>query len=76
MDRSKGKDDIIDINPTRIGISSGIGDPLQGLRSRIFMGASQVELGFMGQGKGSRSQPTGWTPESVSGPEREAIIYR
>ena len=73
MDRSKGKENIININPQQIGISSGIGDPLQGLRSRIFMGASQVELGFMGAGKGSRTSPAGWTPESVSVPEREAI---
>ena len=73
MDRSRGKEDIININPSQIGISHGIGDPLQGLKSNIFVGASQVELGFMGQGKGFRSQPTGWTPESVSRPEREAI---
>ncbi|MEK6826495.1 MAG: hypothetical protein AABX90_02610, partial [Nanoarchaeota archaeon] len=73
MDRSRGKEDIININPSQIGISHGIGDPLQGLKSIIFVGASQVELGFMGQGKGFRSQPTGWTPESVSRPEREAI---
>ena len=72
MDRSKGKD-IININPSQIGISHGIGDPLQGLKGNIFVGASKVELGFMGQGKGFRSQPTGWTPESVSMPEREAI---
>jgi len=73
MDRAKGKEDIININPKQIGISHGIGDPLQGIKSNIFVGASQVELGFMGQGKGFRSQPTGWTPESVSAPEREAI---
>ena len=73
MDRSKGKGDIVNINPQQIGISHGIGDPLQGLKGNIFVGASKVELGFMGQGKGFRSQPTGWTPESVSKPEREAI---
>ena len=73
MDRTKGKEDIININPSQIGISHGIGDPLQGLKGNIFVGASQVELGFMGQGKGFRGQPTGWTPESVSAPEREAI---
>ncbi len=73
MDRSKGKEDIININPQQIGISHGIGDPLFGLRSNILVGASKVELGFMGQKKGFRGQPTGWTPESVSRPEREAI---
>ncbi len=73
MDRSKGKEDIININPQQIGISHGIGDPLQGLRGNIFVGASKVELGFMGQGKGFRGQPTSWTPESVSKSEREAI---
>ncbi|MEK6934538.1 MAG: TIM barrel protein [Nanoarchaeota archaeon] len=73
MDRVSGKNDIIDINPSQFAISHGIGDPLQGLKGNIFVGASQVELGFMGQGKGSRSQPTGWTPESVSRSEREDI---
>lgn len=73
MDRSKGKKDILNVNPQQVGISHGIGDPLQGLKGNIFVGASQVELGFMGAGKGSRSSPTGWTPESVSKPEREAI---
>lgn len=73
MDRSHGKEDIINISPSQMAISHGIGDPLQGLKSNIFVGASQVELGFMGQGKGFRSQPTGWTPESVSTLEREAI---
>jgi len=66
MDRSKGKEDIININPQQIGISHGIGDPLQGLKGNIFVGASKVELGFMGQKKGFRGQPTGWTPGSVS----------
>lgn len=73
MDRTKGKEDILNINPQQIGISHGIGDPLQGLKGNILVGASKVELGFMGQKKGFRGQPTGWTPESVSVPEREAI---
>ena len=72
MDRSNGKD-VININPQQVGISHGIGDPLQGLRGNILVGASKVELGFMGQKKGFRGQPTGWTPESVSVQEREAI---
>ena len=74
LDRSGGKEnEVININPSQLGISHGIGDPLQGLKGNVFAGASRVELGFMGVGKGSRSSPTGWTPESVSRSEREDI---
>ncbi|MBI2499147.1 hypothetical protein HYV88_02800 [Candidatus Woesearchaeota archaeon] len=74
LDRSSGKDkEVININPSQLGISHGIGDPLQGLKGNVFAGASRVELGFMGVGKGSRHSPTGWTPESVSKSEREDI---
>lgn len=74
MDRSGGKEnEVININPSQLGISHGIGDPLQGLKGNVFAGASRVELGFMGAGKGSRHSPTGWTPESVSRSEREDI---
>ena len=74
LDRSGGKEnEVININPSQLGISRGIGDPLQGLKGNVFAGASRVELGFMGVGKGSRHSPTGWTPESVSRSEREDI---
>ncbi len=60
-------------NPQDIGISHGIGEVGEGLKANIFRGASLVELGFMGQGKGFRSQPTGHTPESYGAEEREEM---
>lgn len=56
-----------------VGISHGIGDVGEGLKTDIFLGASSVELGFFGTGKGSRSSPTGHTPESYSKDEREQM---
>lgn len=47
-------------------------DQLEALKSRIFQGASKVELGFMGQGKGSASQGQ-YTPESYGFEERRDI---
>ena len=61
------------IEPRNIGISHGVGDVLQGLKTRIALGISKIELGFMGTGKGSRYSPTGFTPESFSKMEREDI---
>ncbi len=61
------------LTPKQTGISHGAGDVLQGLKSNIFAGANQVELGFIGMGKGSRSSPTGHTPESYGHDEREAM---
>src|SRR3989344_1318389 len=63
----------IGIPAEQIGISHGIGDVGQGLKSNIFLGASTVELGFMGRGKGFRSQPTGSTPESYGKDERQEM---
>jgi hypothetical protein len=59
------------LKATELGIAHGMGDVSKGLKANIFAGASQVELGFMGRGKGSRSQPTGVTPESYGRQERE-----
>jgi len=61
------------IDPHEIGISHGIGEVGEGLKANIFRGASLVELGFFGQGKGFRSQPTGHTPESYGKTEREEM---
>lgn len=47
-------------------------DQLQALKTRIFQGASKVELGFMGSGKGSM-QGGNTTPEMYSREHREAI---
>ncbi len=63
----------LDVDPLRVGISHGLGDVGEGLRVNIFRGATTVELGFMGRGKGWRSQPSGATPESFGSAEREDI---
>jgi len=58
------------VQVSEIGISTHPGkDQLEGLKSRIFQGASRVELGFMGRGKGSM-QGGNTTPEMFSGEER------
>ncbi len=69
----KDKVERIVINPRSIGLSSGIGDPWANLQAHIKAGASHVELGFMGTGKGSVGSPTGFTPESISREKREDI---
>lgn len=61
----------LNVNPKILGISHGIGDVAKGLKANVFAGASTVELGFMGVGKGSRSTPTGVTPELYGKTERE-----
>ena len=63
----------IELSPKQVGISMGIGDPWAQLKSAISAGASHVELGFMGVGKGSIQQPTGVTPGSISKEKREDI---
>ncbi len=63
----------LELSGKDFAISHGIGDVKQGLKANIFAGASQIELGFMGQGKGSRSQPTGVTPETFGKTEREEM---
>ncbi|MFH0751984.1 MAG: TIM barrel protein [archaeon] len=69
----KDKVEKITISPRDIGLSSGIGDPWMNIQAHIKAGASHIELGFMGMGKGSISQPTGVTPESISKEKREDI---
>lgn len=63
----------IDISMKDVGISLGIGDPWTNIKTAVVAGASHVELGFMGAGKGSLSSPTGVTPESISKTKREDI---
>lgn len=57
----------------KIGISANpMKDQLEQLKARIFQGASQVELGWMGSGKGSAGQGA-FTPEMYGHEQREAI---
>ena len=56
-----------------IGISTPpFSDQLQGLKSRIFLGATRVELGFSGRGKGNM-QGGQTTPEMYGMEERRDI---
>ena len=60
----------IGLSPENIGISAPpFGDQLQGLKAKVFQGASKVELGFMGKGKGSM-QGGNTTPEMFGKDER------
>jgi sugar phosphate isomerase/epimerase len=61
------------ISPSNIGATTHPGQSqLEGLKSAIFSGASTVELGFTGTGKGNRGQGQP-TPESYGKDEREAM---
>ena len=63
----------IGLSPENIGISAPpFGDQLQGLKAKVFQGASKVELGFMGKGKGSM-QGGNTTPEMFGKDERMDI---
>ncbi len=73
MDKTFEKAKELRIDPRQIGISHGIGELGEGLKANIFRGASLVELGFFGAGKGFRSQATGHTPETYGKTEREEI---
>jgi hypothetical protein len=58
---------------SNIGISTPpMKDQLQSLKARIFQGASRVELGFWGKGKGSKGQGA-TTPEQVDTWQRQDI---
>jgi sugar phosphate isomerase/epimerase len=69
LDKSKS----MRVDPNQIGISHGVGDVGEGLKANVFRGAKVVELGFMGGGKGSRSQAGKHTPESYGTREREEM---
>jgi len=55
-----------------LGVSSRMGDVLQNLKSDIAAGASHVEIGFMGTGKGSLGQ-NNTTPEMFDKRKREEV---
>lgn len=62
----------LDVSAKDIGISAGAGDVLDGLQASIRAGASAVELGFMGTGKGNLGG--GQTnPEMFGKDKREAM---
>jgi len=62
----------LDVKPSDVGISHGAGDVLQGLNAKIREGASVVELGFTGKGKGNLGGGQ-TTPEMFGKDKREAI---
>jgi hypothetical protein len=63
----------LQIEPRYIGVSTPINKKaLDQLKSKMFEGASAVEIGFMGAGKGSYGQGQ-TTPEMHGREEREAI---
>jgi len=63
----------VNIPPSQIGIPTHPAkDQLEGLRGRIRLGAKNVELGFMGRGKGSL-QSGNTTPGMFGKDERQAI---
>jgi hypothetical protein len=63
----------VDLSTKDVGVSMGIGDPWTNIKASVSAGASTVELGFMGTGKGSISSPTGVTPETIGRDKREDI---
>ena len=70
MDKKSG-DYVSSMSNIGVGTRAS-GDMLQELKAKIMKGASAVELGFMGRGKGAKSQGN-TTPESYGKPEREAM---
>ncbi len=63
----------INLSTKNLGISMGIGDPWSQIKAAITAGASSVELGFMGMGKGSISSPMSITPGTIGKEKREDI---
>ncbi|MBT5287757.1 hypothetical protein HOL88_01725 [archaeon] len=72
MDPPKKIIPVKELSHKDIGISSKMGDVLQGLKSDIIAGASHVEIGFMGQGKGSLGQGN-TTPEMFDKKKRDEV---
>lgn len=63
----------VQVNPGELGISTIITrDALQPLQTRIFAGANQVEIGFLGTGKGDIFGGR-LNPESIGKEQRQAI---
>lgn len=65
----------VDVNPRYIGRSANPTiDQVEALKTRIFQGATHVELGFFGKGKGSKAQGHA-TPETYGKEQREALRH-
>jgi hypothetical protein len=63
----------INVSPKYIGRSTPpMADQVESLKGRIFQGATHVELGFWGSGKGSKQQGA-TTPEMYGKEQREAL---
>lgn len=60
------------VDAREIGISHGMGDVLEGFKSKIFTGSHHVELGFTGAGKGNLGSGS-TTPEMFGKDVREDI---
>ncbi|MEM4245618.1 MAG: hypothetical protein QXR60_05450, partial [Candidatus Nanoarchaeia archaeon] len=72
LDRQSEIASRLDVTAKDIGISHGAGDVLEGLQAHIREGATAVELGFTGTGKGAYGgQQT--TPEMFGKDKREAM---
>jgi len=64
----------IDLSPKEVGIAMGIGDPWVNVKTAVAAGASHVELGFTGVGKGFIGQQQ-TTPEMIGKEKREDIRH-
>ena len=65
----------LNLDPGTLGISTPpFKDQVESLRTRIFQGASRIELGFTGSGKGNLAQGS-TTPEQYGKEERESIRH-
>ena len=62
----------VDSLASNIGVSHGVGDLVQGMKSKVFAGASHVELGFTGKGKGYLAGGQ-TTPEMFGNKQRQDI---
>ena len=65
----------LNLDPGTLGISTPpFKDQVESLRTRIFQGASRIELGFTGSGKGNLAQGS-TTQEQYGKEERESIRH-
>lgn len=70
LDKQSAKN--LEVSVKDLGISAKMGDVVKNLNAHIFEGASHVEIGFMGKGKGYMGQGN-TTPEMFGKDKREAI---
>lgn len=70
LDKQSAKN--LELSIKDLGVSGKMGDVVKNLNTHIFEGASHVEIGFMGKGKGYMGQGN-TTPEMFGKDKREAI---